>query len=422
MDLFCFHSFVFLFICPVRLEISNHEIFHYFFPILYSVNWFATTYVCLLMITPVLNILLKKLTKRQLEIFLLSFLLFQSLLPTILQTSYQLNELGWFIVLYFIAAYLRNHCQLSTGNWRNHLLIAVILYFMLWGFYTYSEKYMYENSFLVILIALELFLAFIKMEPFYNQKVNIIASATFGVYLIHDNPLMRSFLWGHVFKNQSAFGRKGFIVYSFFAVLLVFVSCTIIDLVRQKTIEKFWIYFIDNKIIPYVQKSNKIFNIILSNIVSNIKSLLSGNFSELKYPRRSLLIAFLLTSIVIVFGALPLYVLDYHQIPGKTELLYTYIKYTIKLLYLMFPLLFVLNHICQFIFFTYKSSNTKKCFISIGSKLLYEIMFLFIILYFYNGNYWTFMQNFLTRISIEYFLWAIILVGSFLIFWYTVNH
>lgn len=161
------------------------------------------------MITPVLNILLKKLTKRQLEIFLLSFLLFQSLLPTILQTSYQLNELGWFIVLYFIAAYLRNHCQLSTGNWRNHLLIAVILYFMLWGFYTYSEKYMYENSFLVILIALELFLAFIKMEPFYNQKVNIIASATFGVYLIHDNPLMRSFLWGHVFKNQSAFGRKG---------------------------------------------------------------------------------------------------------------------------------------------------------------------------------------------------------------------
>lgn len=153
----------FLFICPVRLEISNHEIFHYFFPILYSVNWFATTYVCLLMITPVLNILLKKLTKRQLEIFLLSFLLFQSLLPTILQTSYQLNELGWFIVLYFIAAYLRNHCQLSTGNWRNHLLIAVILYFMLWGFYTYSEKYMYENSFLVILIALELFLAFIKL-------------------------------------------------------------------------------------------------------------------------------------------------------------------------------------------------------------------------------------------------------------------
>lgn len=134
-----------------------------------------------------------------------------------------------------------------------------------------------------------------------------------------------------------------------------------------------------------------------------------------------MLIAFLLTSIVIVFGALPLYVLDYHQIPGKTELLYTYIKYTIKLLYLMFPLLFVLNHICQFIFFTYKSSNTKKCFISIGSKLLYEIMFLFIILYFYNGNYWTFMQNFLTRISIEYFLWAIILVGSFLIFWYTVN-
>ena len=81
-------------------------------------------------------------------------------------------------------------------------------------------------------------MVFEKAELPYNKWVNLIASATFGVYLIHDSNLIRPFLWIDLFKNASYQNSPLLIPYSIIVVLLVYTVCTIIDLGRKYLIEK----------------------------------------------------------------------------------------------------------------------------------------------------------------------------------------
>ena len=62
----------------------------------------------------------------------------------------------------------------------------------------------------------------------------VAASATFGVYLIHDNNLVRPFLWRVVFKNASFQNSPYLIPYSIGVVILVYVACTAIEILRSK--------------------------------------------------------------------------------------------------------------------------------------------------------------------------------------------
>lgn len=81
-----------------------------------------------------------------------------------------------------------------SGGWKRHFLFACVPYGFLWGAYVYSSKYIYQNSILVVAIVVKLFIAFTRMKPFYNKWINVVASAAFGVYLIHDNRLVRPYL------------------------------------------------------------------------------------------------------------------------------------------------------------------------------------------------------------------------------------
>lgn len=65
-----------------------------------------------------------------------------------------------------------------------------------------------------------------------------VATATFGVYLIHDNGIIRTWLWIEVFQNAQYQDSILLIPYSILVVIGVYFVCTIIDLVRQKVVEK----------------------------------------------------------------------------------------------------------------------------------------------------------------------------------------
>ena len=82
----------------------------------------------------------------------------------------------------------------------------------------------------------------------YNKWINIIASASFGVYLIHDNNIVRPFLWKTVFKNSTYQNTVLLIPYSICVVCIVYLVSTIIDLLRQGTAERVFITVVNGKI------------------------------------------------------------------------------------------------------------------------------------------------------------------------------
>ena len=101
-----------------------------------------------------------------------------------------------------------------------------------------------------------------------NRVINIIASATFGVYLISDNYVIQKFLWIELFKNYQFQHSEAIIIHSIVAVALVYIICTIIDLARQITFEKQFMYIANKYGDILLRPGKRIINPELFTVVS----------------------------------------------------------------------------------------------------------------------------------------------------------
>jgi hypothetical protein len=104
------------------------------------------------------------------------------------------------------------------------------------------------NSPFVLLTSLELFLAFIQLKPHYNSAVNKLASASLGVYLIHTNEILYPYLWQVLLKNPEMYHSRFLLLHAIACTILVYVSCSAIDLLRQGTIERLFMNRVHKKL------------------------------------------------------------------------------------------------------------------------------------------------------------------------------
>ena len=96
-----------------------------------------------------------------------------------------------------------------------------------------------SNKPLALLVAVLAFCFFRSLSIGYKKWINTIASATFGVLLIHANSeAMINWLWIETLKNQKMYGRQGYVLHAFLSVLSVFSICILLDLIRIKWIER----------------------------------------------------------------------------------------------------------------------------------------------------------------------------------------
>ena len=105
---------------------------------------------------------------------------------------------------------------------------------------TFSEYRLYfygRNKLPTLAMAIFIFLFFIKTKHFNNKVINKIASATFGVYLLHDSPLLRRYFWVELFQKSLFQDSNLIVIYSVGVCILIYIGCTLIDLARQKFIE-----------------------------------------------------------------------------------------------------------------------------------------------------------------------------------------
>lgn len=178
----------------------------------------------------------------------------------------------WFVVLYCIASYVKLYGLNSKFKSKHYFLMWVVFSIMTYlsscifsvlgtkiNIFASHATYFYgQEKITTLLISLSLFMAFATLKMSYRKWINVIASTTFGVYLIHDNGVVRPFLWLDVFKNANYQNNNMIIIYSIIVVCVVFVLCSLIDLIRQKTFEKVYMYFVNK----YMDSIVKPFQII----------------------------------------------------------------------------------------------------------------------------------------------------------------
>lgn len=236
------------------------------FPILHGQWWFASSYFILYLAAPYLNILLNALSRSIYRKMLILFGICWCILPTVTGCTLESNNLLWFIFLYALAGYLRIYGMPEKISSTACIGLSFLVTLLTFGtavvfdylglqssFWLSHATFFYDmQSLPIVLISVLLLIGFSKIHIQYNRIINIISSATFGVYLIHDNRYVRGYLWSEVFHTTAYSDSHILIPYSLFVIAVVFLGCTVIELLR--------IYLLEKKYLPALETLSEKFH------------------------------------------------------------------------------------------------------------------------------------------------------------------
>lgn len=235
---------VLVFAFCLGLSIKTDYIYKTLFP-LTPLNWFARSYLLLYISIPLFNRIIDKLTKQQLRFVLLGLVTLLYLIPTLISTFISgggyLTSYFTFGTMYMIGAYIRKYGDVKTDKISIGIgIISTILILgsILWNDFHYSDGLyvMYlahkGNSIVGLLSAIGIFTIFKNLKVKYNNKINVIASTTFAVYLIHNNPLISEWLWNRVVQANVYFNTSYFIVHMIGIAGMIFLICSILEFLR----------------------------------------------------------------------------------------------------------------------------------------------------------------------------------------------
>lgn len=210
---------------------------------------FVSCYLIFFLCIPFLNILINHMSKKM-HIFLLCILSFTYIvLGTIPKIDVTMNYVSWFCVLYFISAYVRCYSDSKLYSnvklWRGitclSLLISILSIFAC-AYIRIDKAYYFvddSNKILAVTTGFSLFMLFKNIKIKYNRFINIVASTTLGILLLHANSVtMRRWLWKDILHNVSVYGKENMVLHAFLSVLIVFTICSIIELMRIYFLEK----------------------------------------------------------------------------------------------------------------------------------------------------------------------------------------
>ena len=112
----------------------------------------------------------------------------------------------------------------------------------------------------ILIISVMLFVGFIGLKMRHVPLINVISSACFGIYLLHDNNLLRGFIWGTVFQNASRQQSSLLAPYTLVQIGMVFLVGAIVELIRIHLIERIYAKPIDRLSTWVDDKKEKIFS------------------------------------------------------------------------------------------------------------------------------------------------------------------
>ena len=222
---------------------------------------------------PFLNYVISNISKQHIRLLLLVLAFWYSFAPTFLDFDaipYG-GHLSFFILFYLVGAYIRYYPENILTNKNNSIilivLISVIMFMSVISIDLLSQKISFFNgkssvlytvySITVLLLAASLLSFFVNIKHGHNKIINIIGECTFGVYLIHANKFVNSWVWSELFNTKHYIDSGFLIVYVLSGTIAVFAICSIIEFLRKNILDKFILNKINSKIILITQKSQE---------------------------------------------------------------------------------------------------------------------------------------------------------------------
>jgi hypothetical protein len=228
----------------VTNEVGIRALIKSFMPITFDAWWFVTCYFFLMLLSPALNLLANSIKKSMFEYLLAIGLIINCWIGFVAGNS-NLGGTGStlvnFVFIYFLGRYLKLHKELFLFSRLNLILsyslccivTAVISIFLKYYFSGRGVWLLYQfNNPIIIFEAICIFYLFRSMN-FKNVFVNKIGSMVFSVYLLHDNSLVRKWIYSNLFIIETFSGELSYILVLFVFALIIFFICIVIEIVRN---------------------------------------------------------------------------------------------------------------------------------------------------------------------------------------------
>ena len=222
------------------------------FPFTSKAYWFMLPYICVYVLSPIINKLIKSISQKQL-ISLIGILIFMfSGIGFFISDSGLMNNLSWFVLIYLIGAYIRlydfNYFSKKTINCFS--VIGYVLFIIIACGITYMSQYNASifrfvnkissmNSIIVLVEAILIFIAFKNFDIKNSKIINTLGKSSIGVYLLHDS-IFRLEFWKELFKVKSFYNAEPYILilHIIGSVIAIYLIGTLIELIRVKIIEE----------------------------------------------------------------------------------------------------------------------------------------------------------------------------------------
>lgn len=247
-----------LFACVLFDEdVSLHSFLQAAIPHFRRNRWFVEAYVILLLFIPFINICLHKISQIShrilMYICITLFVVWPSFLPYPPVDDYGFGFIH-FISLYIIISYVRMHVNKLPSKlmcWAGFVISYCMI--QLEQQLNIAQRWHYDSLF-VVTEALFLFLFFVQLN-FKSKWINLLAANSFGVYLIHTEPL---FFQKVCFYNMFAeYNTNGFLAQTaIFVISLsgIYLVCSVLEEFKKEVCRYSFDKVIDK--IPFLKKIN----------------------------------------------------------------------------------------------------------------------------------------------------------------------
>lgn len=232
---------IFCILFPIY-KINFGRIINAVFPICSGAYWFITDYVILLIISPYINKLCMSLSKKEFQkLLFISFVLlcFVNYLPFF---DLDMSSIIYFVFFYISGIYIQNYFESSkmkNYNFKIIFLCLSVFYFLCIYLgktldITVLSDVVQLSSPIGYAIAVSIFLAILKFKPTHFKVINHISKYILPIYLIHDNRLIRAWIYDDLFHlTRIHFSNNLQLIFiTIMDALLIFIICFFIEIIR----------------------------------------------------------------------------------------------------------------------------------------------------------------------------------------------
>lgn len=205
--------------------------------------WFIRVYIILYLFHPYLNMFLNRISREEYISFLKTAFIFWCIIPTFTGLIFGGNQFIDFVCIYSVGGYFRLWGK-DSGDKKFILygilfMLADCLGLFLIDFAGYKYDLSEDNLLgmmkpFTVAAAVCFLLGFRKLNISHSKIINLFASASLGVYMLHENRFSQNLFWNEIFHTSSFTNSAYLIPYTFAVIIAVYVMCSLFELLRSK--------------------------------------------------------------------------------------------------------------------------------------------------------------------------------------------